>query len=179
MIDSAKNGGRLFLLVGNSGSGKDTLIRSVVDCWQPGYISLYTPRRYITRPAHPSEPSIPVDHTDFAQMRSSGSFFLHWISYGIQYGLPADIDRYLDRGAFVLANASRDVVETARKHCAGTRVVFIKVPYETTVVRLLLRGRENPCDSGFKARLRRACQYPSSKTADFILSNNGNLDAAV
>jgi phosphonate metabolism protein PhnN/1,5-bisphosphokinase (PRPP-forming) len=179
MSDSIKTGGLLFLLVGNSGSGKDTLIRCVAERWPRDCPALYAPRRYITRPPHPSEPYISVDRDAFVRMRSGGCFFLDWISYGIHYGLPADIIGYLERGAFVLANVSRDVVPIARAHYAGTRVVFIQVPYATTAKRLLGRGRETPCDAGFRDRLQRARQHPTNATADFILANNGELEAAV
>ena len=128
MSDVVKNGGRLFLLVGNSGSGKDTLIRCVAERWVRECPALYTPRRYITRPSHPSEPFISLERDAFARMRTRRSFFLDWVSYGIHYGLPGDISGYLEGGAFVLANVSREVIDRARERYAGTRVVFVKVP---------------------------------------------------
>lgn len=179
MNDSSTGGGRLFLLVGNSGSGKDTLIRRVAGRWPWNSPALYTPRRYITRPPHPSEPYISIERDAFARMRACQSFFLDWVSYGIHYGLPGDIAAYLDRGAYVLANVSRDVVDRARKRFAGTRVVFVKVSYATTAARLRERGRESPRDAGFRARLQRARQHPGHPTADHVLANDGDLETAV
>lgn len=179
MNDSSRGGGKLFLLVGNSGSGKDTLIRCVAERWPRNSPALYTPRRYITRPPHPSEPYISIERDAFARMRACQSFFLDWVSYGIHYGLPDDIAAYLEQGAFVLANVSRDVIDRARKRFAGTRVVFVKVSYATTAARLRERGRELPRDIGFRARLQRARRNPWHPTADYILANDGDLERAV
>ena len=173
------NRGWLFLLVGNSGSGKDTLIRAVARHWHGSGPCLYTPRRYVTRPAHPSEPFIPVSPDDFRQLRAQGGFFLEWMSYGIHYGLPADIAAYLERGAFVLANVSREVVADARARHVDTRVVFIKVPFAVTAARMLRRGREMPGQPGYRDRLERARQNPQCPNADLVLSNEGDLEQTV
>lgn len=177
--DPAGDDGKLFLLVGNSGSGKDTLIRFVAAGWPPEFPPLYAPCRYITRPAHPSEPFIPISRDDFTRMRLGGGFFLDWVSYGIDYGLPADIVEYLGRGAPVLVNVSRQVVGAARERYSATRVVFVKVSYATTAARLLRRGRENPSDDCFQERLRRARHNPDCVAADFILPNDSDLQTAV
>jgi ribose 1,5-bisphosphokinase PhnN len=50
--------GQLFLIVGNSGSGKDTLLKEVLRQWPASAKPIRTPQRYITRPAHASEPFI-------------------------------------------------------------------------------------------------------------------------
>ena len=177
--DPAGNDGKLFLLVGNSGSGKDTLIRFVTAGWPPDFPPLYTPRRYITRPPHPSEPFISISRDDFTRMRLGGGFFLDWVSYGVNYGLPADMADYLNRGATVLVNVSREVVGAARERYPGARVVFIEVPYGTTAMRLLRRGRENPSDDRFQERLQRARRNQTFTAADFILPNNGDLETSV
>jgi len=179
MNDSVKYGGRLFLLVGNSGSGKDTLIRCVAERWVRECPALYTPRRYITRPPHPSESFISLERDAFVRMRTRHGFFLDWVSYGIHYGLPNDITGYLERGAFVLANVSRDVIDRARERYAGTRVVFVKVPYAMTAARLEHRGRELPNSIGYNARLLRARRNPGHPSADYVLDNGGDIDTAV
>jgi ribose 1,5-bisphosphokinase len=179
MRKASKDGGRLFLLVGNSGSGKDTLIRRVSEGWPRNSPPLYTPRRYITRPPHPSEPYISIEPDAFARMRNRQGFYLDWFSYGIHYGLPGDIADYLQRGAYVLANVSRSVINTARQIFPGTRVIFVKVSYATTAARLQQRGREVPKDIGFEARLLRARKNPILPTADFILGNDGDIQTAV
>ena len=176
MMKTAQNRGWLFLLVGNSGSGKDTLIRSAAQRWPGGWPDLYTPRRYITRPAHPSEPFIAVSSDGFQQLRRKGGLFLEWVSYGVHYGLPADIAAHLDRGAFVLANVSREVVARARARHADTRVVFIEVPLAVTAARLLRRGRELPGEKSYWDRLQRARQNPQYPEADLMLPNDGDLN---
>ena len=80
--------------------GERTLIRCVAERWVRNSPALYTPRRYITRPPHPSEPYISLERDAFARMRTCQGFFLDWVSYGIHYGLPNDIAGYLEQGAF-------------------------------------------------------------------------------
>ena len=50
--------GQLFLIVGNSGSGKDSLLQEVLQRWPASAKPIRIAQRYITRPAHKSEPFI-------------------------------------------------------------------------------------------------------------------------
>jgi ribose 1,5-bisphosphokinase PhnN len=78
-----------------------------------------------------------------------------------------------------LANVSRGVIDRARERYAGTRVVFVKVPYTTTAARLEHRGRELPNSIGYNARLLRARRNPGHPSADYVLDNGGDIDTAV
>ena len=73
--------GRLFVVVGPSGAGKDTLLAGAVAA-EP---RLHWARRVITRPSSAGgEPFEGVDETEFAARLGRGEFALHW--QGRPYG---------------------------------------------------------------------------------------------
>ena len=85
--------GPLLLIVGNSGSGKDSVIKRVLELYPPSKPPLISPKRFITRPPSPdTEPFISITKEKFEAMLANGLFFLHWQIYGLSYGIPQDID---------------------------------------------------------------------------------------
>ena len=132
----------LFLVVGPSGAGKDTLIdgaRAAL-AGDPGFRFV---RRVITRPSGPGEDHEPVDAAEFARRRDAGGFALHWQAHRLDYGIPADIAPDLAAGRAVVANVSRQVIAQA----AGRYpVVVLEISAAPDVLarRLAGRGRETP-----------------------------------
>ena len=55
MSGNMNHTGRLFLIAGNSGSGKDTLLTEVLARWPASVNPIRIPQCYITRPAHDSD----------------------------------------------------------------------------------------------------------------------------
>jgi ribose 1,5-bisphosphokinase len=170
--------GCLFLLVGNSGSGKDALIDEVRRGWPPGISPLLVPRRYITRPAHLSEPYHAVTPNRFDDMDRRGCFCLTWHSYGLNYGLPVKIQTCLARGWPVLANVSRQTIDRARREFSRLKVVFVHVPLAVTLERMHRRGREDCLDDVFKQRRLRAEQNQLLEGVDLTLDNSGPIHVA-
>jgi ribose 1,5-bisphosphokinase len=165
--------GRVVLLVGNSGSGKDTLIQELVRTF-PGRFC--TTKRFITKPLHPSEDFIPVSKEEFDEMLSNNNFFLHWESYGYHYGVSREVLEKVDQGFTVLVNVSRQVVEEG-KEFPFVKSVFVRVPFEVTKERILSRGRES--SEEVSERLNRALLLENYSGADFIVDNSGDLNNAV
>jgi ribose 1,5-bisphosphokinase len=168
----------LVLIVGNSGSGKDSVIRETARMWPTELPPLMTTRRYITRPPHESEPFLSVTQAEFEQMRSRDCFCLTWTSYGMAYGVPKEILLDLDRGKPVLVNVSRSVIQPARDHLPGVRVAYVHVPLAVSIMRIQQRGREAERTLGYRDRIRRAQQHPGLAQADVIIDNSGSLDDA-
>lgn len=163
--------GTLFLIVGPSGAGKDTLIAAARDRLRDGYAF---PRRTITRPAQAGgEDHMPVDAATFEQQERSGAFALSWHAHGIAYGVPAAIADDLTRGIHVVVNVSRTVAEQAQARFAPTRVVLVTAPPEVLHARLQARGREPAAD--IDERLVRA----PSVAADTVIANDGALEPAI
>ena len=60
--------GALFLVVGNSGSGKDSIIQGAVNNYPIDLNKLYIPKRYITRPSSEAEKNISITSEEFKIM---------------------------------------------------------------------------------------------------------------
>ena len=170
--------GQLFLIVGNSGSGKDSLLAEVLNRWPSSAGQLRIPRRYITRPAHKSEPFIAVTVKDFETLQQAGKFCLSWHVYDTHYGVPATIIKWLQQRDAVIVNVSRAIIPNARLMIPDLKVIFVSVPLEATLQRIKSRNRESLNDPGFKQRLARARENQTLAGADFVVDNSGSLEAA-
>ena len=169
--------GTLFLIVGNSGSGKDSIISGVIEKYPPNLIQIIAPKRSITRPSSESEDNISVTSKEFKELEENGKFALKWHIYELDYGIPIEIENWLKIGHPVIVNVSRTVIEIARKKYKNTKVVFVEVPFEITLQRIRDRKREN--EELLKKRIERAKQNQKLPTADFIVDNSGELNDAV
>jgi ribose 1,5-bisphosphokinase len=166
------------LIVGNSGSGKDTLIGEAARLWPNDLPPLAVPKRFITRPPHPSEPFHSISKTRFTDMQANGEFCLNWISYDLAYGIPVNVLADQLAGRPVVVNVSRNVIETARENLPAVQVVYVHVPLAVTIERINRRGREEANSAAFKARIRRAAENPMRETADIVIDNSGPLEQA-
>ena len=79
--------GRLVLVVGPSGAGKDTLIAHArAACRQDATVVF--PRRAVTRPASAFEDNECLSEADFRQAEANGAFAFWWSAHGHMYGIP-------------------------------------------------------------------------------------------
>ncbi len=142
--------GRLFLVVGPSGAGKDTLLSGAVAA-DP---RLHWARRVITRPETPGgEPFEGVSAAEFASRLTRGDFALHWQAHGLCYGVPETELLPLVQGRDVVLNGSRAGLAQAMAAFPGLSVVLITAPVAVLAERLAQRGRESRAD--IAARLNR------------------------
>ena len=169
--------GTLFLVVGNSGSGKDSIMRGVIERYPSNLKSLYLTQRYITRPYSDTEDSIDVKPEDFKKLSLQGEFVLEWQIYGLDYGVPIEIDYWLEKGHPVLVNVSRSIIKKARRIYQNILVVFIDAPFEITLKRVKERARES--GARLEERILRARQNQDMPDADFIVDNSGDLEDAI
>ena len=165
---------KVFLIIGNSGAGKDTIIDEVLRRFPPHYKKLQVPKRVITRQSSDTEKFEPVDTETFYKLRESGEFILEWESYEHFYGIRREVQDWLDAGHPVLLNISRNVVQTAREKFPDVRVIFIRVPLDVTADRIIERGRESYKE--VLNRVVRAQEHQDYEGADFIVDNVGNLE---
>ena len=169
--------GTLFLIVGNSASGKDSIIKGVLKKYPTKLKEVYVPKRYITREASETENNINIFPITFKEMSNKGLFALEWNIYGLFYGIPIEIDEWLKRGHPVIINVSRTVIEKAREIYQNIKIVFVEVPFEIILKRLKERERED--EYQLKQRIERARKNQTFSDADFIVDNSGKLDNAI
>ncbi len=165
---------KVFLIIGNSGAGKDTVIDEVLRRFPPHYKKLQVPKRVITRQSSDTEKFEPVDTETFYKLRESGEFILEWESYEHFYGIRREVMDWLDAGHPVILNISRNVVQTARETFPDVRVIFIRVPLDVTADRIIERGRESYKE--VLNRVVRAQEHQDYEGADFIVDNVGNIE---
>jgi ribose 1,5-bisphosphokinase len=169
--------GILFLIVGNSGSGKDSIILGLIKKYPLNLMQIYVPKRFITRPPSEFEKNVSITPKEFREMDEKGIFALKWHIYELDYGIPIEIDKYLKDGHPVIVNASRTIVKEAREIYENIKVIFIEVPFEITYKRIKDRKRES--ENLLKERIERARNHQKFPEADFIVDNSGHLDDAI
>lgn len=161
--------GILFLIVGPSGAGKDTLMASVRAHLADDERFVFA-RRAITRPADAGgEDHEAVDIVEFKRRRDVGDFLAHWQAHELYYGLPVGLETELSAGKNVLANVSRVAIPEILARYQTTKVIEVKAPREILMARLRARGRESEND--LKRRLaRKVDPYPPE--ADVLTIQN-------
>jgi ribose 1,5-bisphosphokinase len=145
--------GRLVLVVGPSGAGKDTLIALVREACR-GDAHIVFPRRVVTRESSPSEDNVMLTLDAFKQAAARDGYVIHWEAHGHCYGIPRTIDDDLRAGRSVVVNVSRAVVPALRATYAHVVVVAVTAPAEVLARRLAGRGR--PSDGNLGERLHRS-----------------------
>lgn len=165
--------GRLVLVVGPSGAGKDTLIAAaqmqLAD--DPNY---FFPQRVVTRPccvereAHES-----ATETQFAEMSANGAFCLAWQAHGLSYGLPLSVSQALSSGRTVIVNVSRGVVEAACDRFPNVEVLYVDAAPATIASRL--GAREGLSEADRQGRLSRTVDWPYQRAKVTEINNDGPL----
>ena len=159
----------LFLIVGNSASGKDTVISYALS----KISNLKKSKRYITREASATEDFVSVQKEKFRKE----DYYLCWESYDKLYGVKQeDIIVQLMNGTSVILNISREVIEQAKKLWSKVYVVEFSVPVETIEKRLNERKRESLEE--IAKRLKRAKQGIDTHADIIIDSSHADISIA-
>lgn len=138
--------GRLVLVVGPSGVGKDTLIAYCRARLGAGDGVVF-PRRAITRPSgEDAEDHEVVSEEEFRRREVDGAFALGWRAHGLSYGVPASIDAELAAGKTVVVNVSRSIIDAARQRYPNIRIAYVSAAPDILAQRLQARGRESAVD---------------------------------
>jgi ribose 1,5-bisphosphokinase len=171
-LQAAIGPGRLVLVVGPSGAGKDTLLGLVKAACADDRTIVF-PRRVITREASASEQNEEVSPDAFRQALSRGEYAMHWEAHGHCYALRRGIDDDLCAGRTVIANVSRTVIGVMRHSYADVVVVLITAPPRVLAERLAMRGRSS--DGKIEARLGRTVDETLA-APDVTIINTGSAE---
>lgn len=144
--------GRLILVVGPSGAGKDTLL-GLAKAACANDASIVFAQRVVTREASAFEDNVQLSGYDFLAAVGRGEFAIHWEAHGHHYGLPRAIDDDIRAGRTVVANVSRTVIERMRRMYANVVVVAVTAPADVLARRLAMRSRAS--DGAVQDRLAR------------------------
>ena len=144
--------GKLILVVGPSGAGKDTLL-GLAKAACADDPNIVFPRRIITREASASEDNEEVSAGTFQEALTRDEYAMHWEAHGHCYALSRAIDDDIRAGHSVVANVSRTVIAAMRRAYADVVVVSITAPPNVLAERLAMRGRGS--DGKIEQRLRR------------------------
>ena len=137
--------GRLILVVGPSGAGKDTVLSLVREATRDDTRVVF-PRRVITRVADGSEDHDSVSLAQFDQGVADGAFAVWWDAHGNKYGIPASAQDAIAAGATVVCNVSRTVVAALRRRYLHVVAVLITAPTAVLEERLAARRRSSDGD---------------------------------
>jgi len=164
--------GRLVVVVGPSGAGKDTLLRlAQAACVDD--LDIVFPRRIVTREASAAEDNVAVSVDEFRRALAQGDFAEHWEAHGHAYALPIEINDDIRAGRTVVANVSRTVVGQLRRAYANVVVVSITAPPEVLAQRLAARARRS--DGNIGERLNRSVDDEAA-SADVTIVNAGSAE---
>jgi len=167
--------GRLVLVVGPSGAGKDTLIDAVRAACRDEAGVVFR-RRVITRPSSSAEDHDTMSAAAFDQAAADGAFALCWTAHGLKYGIPAAIDDDIRAGCTVVCNLSRTVIGRVRARYAHVTVALVTAPQEILAARLGARARGS--DGSVMDRVQRTVSTNSELNADVVIENTGAVETA-
>lgn len=165
--------GRLILVVGPSGAGKDTLL-GLARAACAGDGSIVFPRRVVTREASAFEDNEHLPPTAFREALARGEFAMYWEAHGHCYGLSGAIDEDIRAGRTIVANVSRTVIEAMRRAYSDVTVISITAPPEVLAARVAARARAS--DGKIENRLRRTVDGAGA-VPDVTISNVGSAEA--
>ena len=169
--------GTLFLVVGPSGAGKDTLL-DAARTHLTGDPRFVFPDRVITRPAESGgEAHRAVTDDEFRMLSSNGAFLLEWSAHNLLYGIPASAGHALDAGQHAVVNVSRGVLDDARKRLQPVRIISIEVPTHVLRKRLTERRRETAED--IEHRIARAAAFKIIGPDVITIQNDSTIDQAL
>lgn len=169
--------GTLFLIVGPSGVGKDTLLEGARAALAGNRWFRFA-RRVITRPADAGgEDHIAVSLPEFEALRARGGLLHHWAAHGLHYGIPADVAQDLAAGINVVLNTSRGAIAAFRAVAEKVVVIHVLASPAALAARLRQRNRETPEE--IAARLARVAEGPTPGEGVLVVHNDGTVAEGV
>ncbi|MES2106082.1 MAG: DUF1045 domain-containing protein [Pseudomonadota bacterium] len=171
--------GRLFFVVGPSGSGKDDLLRWVRQ--NPArHKEMVFVQRTITRPALTGEDHESISPEQFWQLAAAGHFAMTWQSYELCYGIRRGFEAELKAGRNVVISGSREFVPKLLQTYQDAQVIWIEADHVLLRQRMEDRlQRQNGSGPALLKRVQRNVQFSRPEQPEVIkLDNSGSIESA-
>ncbi|OLS23195.1 MAG: Ribose 1,5-bisphosphate phosphokinase PhnN [Candidatus Heimdallarchaeota archaeon LC_3] len=141
--DNIFDSSMVLFFIGNSGSGKDTIMKELKKKFDSLGVSTIIPKRRITRENHESEKFVSLDENTFIQCVNEFKFILHWFIYGNYYGfLKSDVFPYLNGKHYILMNISRAIAMDALTKFPEAKLINLVVDKNIAIERVTKRKRD-------------------------------------
>ena len=164
--------GRLVLVVGPSGAGKDALLERAKLAFAGDKRFVFA-RRIVTRAAM-GEDHDTLDTSAFDETEARGAYLLSWHAHDLGYGLPITLREDLEQGRIVVANVSRGVIMQAESLGFPVHVLHVTADPVILAARIAARGRESMAE--VRARLGRIAPLQWSDAKVIEIRNEGSLE---
>lgn len=170
--------GRLIIVVGASGAGKDTVLKSAQKHFE-GNPRVAFVRRVITRKCNPkAEVHDSVTEQQFLEQQARGEFCVSWQANGLYYGLPASVHSGITQGKLMVANGSRAAIDDIRSRFSPLTTVHVVTSVDVLAMRLERRSRESAAE--IKKRLERNNTIAKLTGDDVVtIDNSGERQTAI
>ena len=179
----------IFLLLGPSGVGKDTLkYGAEKELQKNNDKSIVFCQRVITRPLKEGDVEIHefMEKEEFLNEKEKGTFGIDWEAYNFYYGIRNDlILKPLKEGNNVILNISRNKIkETQNKfEPKGFNVIVLEITADSEIIknRLKLRGREtdDQIDHRIKRHLEQRKKVIEESNKIISIENNGTIEEGI
>lgn len=170
--------GQLVVVVGPSGAGKDSLLKSAQTHFKSNPRIDFV-RRVITRECDPAtEIHDSVTEDQFKQQQAQGLFSVWWQANDLYYGLPSSVHTQIENGCVMIANGSRGALDDIRSQFPNLTTVHVTASEEILAQRLARRNREST--EAIAQRMRRNSRLAPITGSDVvIIDNSGELQIAI
>jgi ribose 1,5-bisphosphokinase len=168
--------GKLILVVGPSGAGKDSLLRHAAESLARERRIVF-PRRTITRPClDETEAHDSMTVEEFLKAQERGAFALSWEAHGLHYGVPSTILGDLEEDRAVAVNVSRAIIAGTAERFPNLAILHVTAPVSVIAERLAQRGRETAAD--IARRIAREPTHFDERLETMTIVNDTTLDQA-
>ncbi len=168
--------GRMVVVVGPSGAGKDTLMAEAARFFA-GRDDIQFARRIITRDgAAGGEDHDGVSEAEFQDLKEAGRLAVSWHAHGLFYGIPAETRDAVEAGKLVIANGSRSALDAFKSAYPRLTVINVVARPDVLAARLEARGRESRSD--ILRRLERSSLTVEGDYDVVTIDNSGALAQA-
>lgn len=170
--------GRLIIVVGPSGAGKDSVIKAAQTHFSDNPRVEFV-RRVVTRECDPkAEIHDSVSEKQFKAQQLRGDFSVWWQANGLYYGLPSAVHSNIEAGHLLIANGSRGALADIRSQFNQLTTVHIVASEDVLAQRLERRSRENAEE--IKLRLQRNKTIAPLAGGDVVtIDNSGERQVAI